>query len=108
MAGSVGNPNKQALKNQSTPLGRTTYLNYASTYTHNVPTASVNSAGNAVVVKNIATANTLPTSDGATNRIYPQAYWFAGPFGAIGEYVVSTQHLAGKNINNKSVDVKQE
>ena len=28
VAGSVGNPNKQALKNQSTPLGRTTYLDY--------------------------------------------------------------------------------
>ena len=85
VAGSVGNPNAQALKAQATPIGRTTYLDYTKTNT----------------------GFTTPTADGATNRIYPQAYWFSGPFGAIGEYVISTQHLSGKNINNKSVNVKQ-
>ncbi len=94
VAGSVGNPNAQALKAQATPLGRTTYLDYASTYK-----GTVGGVAN--------TAFTAPTADGATNRIYPQAYWFSGPFGAIGEYVISTQHLSGKNINNKSVNVKQ-
>lgn len=71
VAGSVGNPNKQALKPQATPLGRSTYLDYTKL-----------NAGFAA-----------PTSDGATYRIYPQAYWYSGPFGAIGEYVVSSQHL---------------
>ena len=72
VAGSFGNPDKQALKNQATPLGRTNYLDYAKPIT---PSA-------------------VTTADGATSRIYPQAYWFAGPFGAMGEYVVSTQHLS--------------
>lgn len=84
VAGSVANPDKQALKNQSTPLGRTKYLDYAA----------------------INTGYAAPTSDGATNRIYPQAYWFSGPFGAIGEYVVSTQHLASTKAG-KSVNIKQ-
>ncbi len=81
VAGSVGNPDKQALNNQSTPLGRSKYLDYTSTKTGFV----------------------APTSDGATSRIYPQAYWYSGPFGAMGEYVVSTQHLASGRTN-----VKQE
>ncbi len=97
VAGSVGNPDKQALKNQATPLGRTNYLNYASTY---VKTAAVGSTP--------AVLYGTPTSDGAASRIYPQAYWFAGPFGAMGEYVISTQHIAGTNQANKSVNVKQE
>jgi len=93
VAGSVGNPDKQALKAQSTPLGRSKFLDYASTYTD---------------PKNTSAKLAAPTSDGATSRIYPQAYWFAGPFGAIGEYVVSSQHLAGKNATGKSVNVKQD
>jgi phosphate-selective porin OprO/OprP len=85
VAGSVGNPNKQALKNMATPLGRSKYLDYTS----------------------IKTGFATPTSDGVTSRIYPQAYWFSGPFGAIGEYVVSSQHLASKK-GGKGVDVKQD
>lgn len=72
VAGSVGNPDKQALKAQATPLGRTNYLDYAKPIT----------------------TGAVTTADGATSRIYPQAYWFSGPFGAMGEYVVSTQHLS--------------
>ncbi|MDD5412532.1 MAG: porin, partial [Methylobacter sp.] len=82
VAGSVGNPDKQALNNQSTPIGRTKFLDYAS-------------------VRTGFTA--APTSDGATSRIYPQAYWYSGPFGAIGEYVVSSRHL----VSGKT-DVKQD
>lgn len=82
VAGTFGNPDKQALKNQATPLGRTTYLDYTKTNT------------------GIA----APTSNGGTSRIYPQAYWYSGPFGAIGEYVVSSQHLVSgtRNVNQKN------
>ncbi|MGZ8183954.1 MAG: porin [Methylobacter sp.] len=83
VAGSVGNPNKQALKAQATPLGRTVYLDYTK--------------------NNASFGAATTTSDGATYRIYPQAYWFSGPFGAIGEYVVSSQHLV-----NGRTDVKQD
>ena len=81
VAGSVGNPDKQGLKAQATPLGRTTYLDYTK----------------------LNTGFAAPTSDGATYRIYPQAYWFSGPFGAIGEYVISSQHLVSGR-----TDVKQD
>ena len=81
VAGSVGNPDRQTLKNQATPLGRTTYLNYSS-------------------VNNGLAA---PTSDGGTYRIYPQAYWYSGPFGAIGEYALSSQHLV-----SGTRDIKQD
>jgi phosphate-selective porin OprO/OprP len=96
VAGSFGNPDKQSLNNQSTPLGRSKYLDYASTYKD--PADLTGSAKFAA-----------PTSDGATSRIYPQGYWYAGPFGAMGEYVVSSQHLAGtSNVTKKGVNVKQE
>ena len=49
VAGSVGNPDKQALKNQATPLGRTNYLDYAKPIT----------------------TGAVTTADGATSRIYP-------------------------------------
>lgn len=81
VAGSVGNPDKQGLKAQATSIGRTTYLDYTK----------------------LNTGFAAPTSDGATYRIYPQAYWFSGPFGAIGEYVVSSQHLVSGR-----TDVKQD
>ncbi|MCX7101340.1 MAG: porin, partial [Methylobacter sp.] len=97
VAGSVGNPDKQALNNQSTPLGRSKYIDYASTH----KALPVGAAA--------AVAYAAPTSDGTASRIYPQAYWFSGPFGAMGEYVISTQHLSGTSINTRaSTNVKQE
>ncbi|MDP1771878.1 MAG: porin [Methylobacter sp.] len=107
IAGSVGNPDKQALQVQKTPLGQSTYLDYASTYSRNVATAGVNGAGTAFRVNQVATAYAAPTSDGPAHRLYPQAYWFSGPFGAIGEYVVSTQSLAGTDAQGRAVNVKQ-
>ena len=89
IAGSLDDPNKQALRAQATPLGRTTYLNYANTY------------------KNGNTAFAAPTADGDRYRIYPQAYWYAGSFGLIVEYVVSTQHLSGTSRAGRSINVEQ-
>jgi phosphate-selective porin OprO/OprP len=95
IAGTLDDPNKQALKSQATPLGRTTYFNYSNT-----------------VKNNAGTPFTTPTSDGDRHRIYPQAYWYGGPFGLIGEYVVSTQHLSGTARNGavaagRSVNIEQ-
>jgi phosphate-selective porin OprO/OprP len=87
----VDDPSKQALKNQATPIGRTTYLNYANTYR--------NTAGAVFAA---------PTSDGDRHRIYPQAYWYAGPFGLMTEYAVSSQHLTGTNRAGRPVTVKQD
>ena len=43
--------------------------------------------------------------DGATAvnnryRIYPQLYWYTGPFGLIGEYVASTQELSASKTSS--------
>ncbi len=74
VAGSYSQPNgTQVLKNQATPIGRNTYLNYSS----------------------VIAGASAPVANGESTRIYPQAYWYAGPFGAMAEYVVSTQHLSG-------------
>ena len=35
-------------------------------------------------------------ADGQHNRIAPQAYYYAGPFGFMGEYVISSQEVLGK------------
>lgn len=83
IAGSWEHPNQtslaaasqQALSSQSTPIGRSAFLNYTS-------------------VKS-ATGNvyTTPLADGVHYRVYPQAYWYAGPFGLMGEYVLSAQEI---------------
>jgi len=76
-AGTVGDPNYSVgdangqLKPQQTPIGRTTYLNYANTRTGYVQ----------------------PVSNGEHYRIYPQAYWYGGPFGVMAEYAASSQTL---------------
>ncbi len=85
IAGSYGDSNTQALKNQATPIGRTTYLDYTKT-----------NSGYAA-----------PTADGDRNRLYPQAYWYAGPFGLMGEYVTSNQQLSSTK-SGKAVSIKQD
>jgi len=79
VAGSTGNPDKQALANLATPIGRTTFLDYTK----------------------LRAGFAAPTADGGTYRIYPQGYWYAGPFGVMGEYVVSSQHLVSGNTTVK-------
>jgi phosphate-selective porin OprO/OprP len=32
-------------------------------------------------------------ANGQHYRLYPQAYWYYGPYGLLGEYVLSSQHL---------------
>ncbi|RIZ68727.1 MAG: hypothetical protein D0528_06665 [Methylococcales bacterium] len=85
LAGSYGDSNTQALKNQATPIGRTTYLDYTK----------------------INSGYATPTADGDRNRLYPQAYWYAGPFGLMGEYVTSNQQLSSTK-SSKAVSIKQE
>jgi phosphate-selective porin OprO/OprP len=72
VSGSFSNPDHTALVAQKTPLGQSTFVDYTSV--------------------NKQTTGTL-TSNGNANRIYPQAYWYKGPFGLMGEYVASTVTL---------------
>jgi phosphate-selective porin OprO/OprP len=39
-------------------------------------------------------------ADGNHYRVYPQMYWLWGPFGLIGEYVVSNQDLVNQSVQN--------
>jgi len=40
-------------------------------------------------------------ADGQHNRIAPQAYYYAGPFGFMGEYVISSQEVFNKGITGR-------
>ena len=40
-------------------------------------------------------------ADGQHNRISPQAYYYAGPFGLMGEYVISSQEVLNKGITGR-------
>lgn len=41
----------------------------------------------------LATGVNAVTADGSHYRIYPQAYWYHGGYGLLGEYVISSQQL---------------
>lgn len=49
-------------------------------------------------------------ADGQHNRLSPQAYYYAGPFGVIGEYVISSQDVLNKGhigrIRNEAWEVQ--
>lgn len=40
-------------------------------------------------------------ADGQHNRLSPQAYYYAGPFGLMSEYVISSQEVLNKNVNQR-------
>lgn len=100
VAGTVSDPNyfsgdsNGAPKAQATPIGRTTYLDYTKTYQD--PT------------KAAGTLLAAPVSNGEHYRIYPQAYWYAGPFGVMAEYAASSQTLNGKDSKGKNTSVRQD
>ncbi len=43
----------------------------------------------------LKTGFTSIAADGEHYRIYPQAYWYTGPYGLLGEYALSSQQLTG-------------
>ena len=95
IAASYSNPsvntNSQAPNNQATALGRSKFLDYTKTF-------------------NDANGDPLaaPVEDGNHYRIYPQMYWYSGPFGLMGEYVISSQHLLGTTKAGQTLKVKQD
>ena len=90
MSGSFSNPDHQTLQAQKTPLGQSQFIDYTSL-----------NANTQAGVRTI-------TADGNSNRIYPQAFWYKGPFGLMGEYVASTQTLHASGAGTSKVnDVTQ-
>jgi phosphate-selective porin OprO/OprP len=63
---------------------------------------SLVSPGQASIVTYLATAKAV----NERYRIYPQLYWYTGPFGLLGEYVLSTQEL-NANKNSPANDITQ-
>jgi phosphate-selective porin OprO/OprP len=86
VSGSFSNPDHQTIQAQRTPLGQSQFIDYAS---------------------NNATTTGAITSNGNANRIYPQAYWYKGPFGLMAEYVASTQTLNAAGANNRVNNITQ-
>jgi phosphate-selective porin OprO/OprP len=41
------------------------------------------------------------TANGQHNRLAPQAYYYAGPFGLMGEYVISSQEVLNKRLTQR-------
>jgi len=89
LSGSFSSPDKLVLNNQRTPLGQTQFIYYDAPNTI--------TAGSTGVI----------TANGSSNRIYPQAYWYKGPFGLMGEYVASTQTLNGSDPTSKVNNITQ-
>lgn len=88
IAGSYEHPQERAVPNLASALGSNTIVN------NNSPkfTASTD----------ITTIATL-SANGDHYRLYPQAYWYSGPFSIMTEYVWSSQQLLGQE---NSADAK--
>lgn len=73
VAGSWSNPSQLALNSLVSALGQTKFLDYAAAL----------KTGASII------------ADGEHTRIYPQMYWYSGPYGLMAEYAVSKQGLSG-------------
>jgi phosphate-selective porin OprO/OprP len=77
LSGSFGDPNHQGINAQRTALGQSQFVDYTK--------------GNYL-------SPGVITSNGSTARLSPQGYWYAGPFGLLGEYITSSQHLSAASL----------
>ena len=82
IAGSYENPQERAVPNLSSAIGSNTIVN------NSVATLDKTNPNSGALF-----------ADGSHYRIYPQAYWYSGPFALMSEYVYSAQHLLGKEID---------
>ena len=87
LAGTAGNPKGAALPTLTSDE-QNTILTYsgAGTQSSTVTQGGVTTATSSVFSGATATGN--------NNRIYPQGYWYYGPFGLFGEYVASSNTLS--------------
>jgi len=61
------------------------------------PIAGLKTVGQTTFFKYSSTT----VADGQHNRLAPQAYYYAGPFGLMGEYVISSQEVLNKGISGR-------
>ncbi|MCX7086181.1 MAG: porin [Methylococcales bacterium] len=101
LAGSYSNPNHQLINAQKSLIGQSTIVDYTQTSANTNVSIPASSKGSAYTAKSIITA------DGNSYRIYPQAFWFNGPFGLMGEYVESTQTLNASALGKVGNNISQ-
>ena len=71
-------------------------LNQSTTVLNNLVSAN---GQNTIVNYSLPGANAaFLSADGAHYRVYPQLYWYYGPFGLMGEYALSSQRLQATKI----------
>jgi len=61
------------------------------------PVAGLKTIGQTTWFKYSSTA----VADGQHNRLAPQAYYYVGPFGFMGEYVISSQQILNKGVTGR-------
>lgn len=69
---------------------------------------SPNSQNTIVDYSKLGAGTTSLTADGEHSRVSPQAYWYFGPFGLLGEYAVSSQELLGKKASGQRANLQQD
>ena len=99
LAGSYSNPVHQAINKQTSLIGQSTIVDYTQT---NASAGTVTGTG-----ANTITTKSVITSNGPSYRIYPQAFWYSGPFGLMGEYVESSQTLNASAPGLKANNISQ-
>ncbi len=78
---SWGQPHTRRMTNLPSPNGQNTIVDYSK----------------------LGSGVTSLTADGGDHtRVSPQAYWYYGPLGLLGEYMVSSQELLGTNASGES------
>lgn len=86
LAGTYGNPQRATLPGLVSD-GQNAIVTYSGAGTQS---SSVTNKG---VTTTTARAFSGATANGDSYRIYPQGYWYYGPFGLFGEYVLSSNEL---------------
>jgi phosphate-selective porin OprO/OprP len=93
IAGSWEDPRqKNTLNNLVTPLGQSKIVDYAAQPSANTALTSGNSK--------------FIGLDGNHYRVYPQAYWYWGPYGLLAEYVLSSQEFLWQEKNSAQKNVR--
>jgi phosphate-selective porin OprO/OprP len=82
IAGSMERPRERIANTLPTGVGSNSIVNNASAVT--------------LLDTKTKTDTVAVYQNGEHYRIYPQAYWYSGPFGLLGEYVLSSQQLLGR------------
>lgn len=85
VSGSWGQPHNEKLNNLPSPNGQNTIVDYSK----------------------LGDGTTSLTADGDHYRVFPQVYWYYGPYGLLAEYAVSSQELLGTNAIGQSDHLQQ-